>query len=125
MSGKDKNLHNMSESDSEHEDVGKEGIEWIMNLPDVPMKLPPHVELQRTRVECKADAPIHVPFSSFSHVLFVLSSYSFFIRILRMMFNSMEYMFCFCFSLFVFFLMRKLCRILFKSLLLSLRKYSF
>ncbi|XP_022936430.1 DNA-directed RNA polymerases I and III subunit RPAC1 [Cucurbita moschata] len=59
MSGKDKNLHNMSESDSEQEDVGKEGIEWIMNLPDVPMKLPPHVELQRTRVECKADAPIH------------------------------------------------------------------
>ncbi|KGN56027.1 DNA-directed RNA polymerases I and III subunit RPAC1 [Cucumis sativus] len=59
MSGKDKNLHNMSESESEQEGVDKEGIEWIMNLPDVPMKLPPHVELQRTRVECKADAPIH------------------------------------------------------------------
>lgn len=49
----------MSKSKSEEEDVQKEGIEWIMNLPDVPTKLPPHVELQRTRVECKADAPIH------------------------------------------------------------------
>lgn len=72
MSGKDKNLHNMmTESESEQEDVGKEGIEWIMNLPDVPMKLPPHVELQRTRVECKADAPIHVLFVSISHYLVI------------------------------------------------------
>lgn len=31
-----------------------------MDLPDVPMgKLPEHLELQRTRVVCKSDAPIH------------------------------------------------------------------
>ncbi|XP_015900662.3 uncharacterized protein LOC107433811 [Ziziphus jujuba] len=36
------------------------GVEWIKELSDVPTgKLPPHLELQRTRVECKADAPIH------------------------------------------------------------------
>ncbi|GKV44565.1 hypothetical protein SLEP1_g51734 [Rubroshorea leprosula] len=38
----------------------------IWDLPDVPMgKLPPHLELQRTRVVCNADAPIHV-FLSYS-----------------------------------------------------------
>ncbi|XP_050218592.1 uncharacterized protein LOC126669221 [Mercurialis annua] len=32
----------------------------IWDLPDVPMgQLPPHLQLQRTRVVCKADAPIH------------------------------------------------------------------
>ncbi|KDP39298.1 hypothetical protein JCGZ_01055 [Jatropha curcas] len=32
----------------------------IWDLPDVPMgQLPPHLQLQRTRVFCKADAPIH------------------------------------------------------------------
>ncbi|GKV37381.1 hypothetical protein SLEP1_g45416 [Rubroshorea leprosula] len=32
----------------------------IWDLPDVPMgKLPPHLELQRTRVVCNVDAPIH------------------------------------------------------------------
>lgn len=77
MSGKDKSLHNMSESESEQDGVGKEGIEFIMNLPDVPMKLPPHLELQRTRVECKADAPIHVLFFSISHILIVSLSRSF------------------------------------------------
>ncbi|XP_010534813.1 PREDICTED: DNA-directed RNA polymerases I and III subunit RPAC1 [Tarenaya hassleriana] len=31
----------------------------IWDLPDVPSKLPPHLELQRTRVVCNKDAPIH------------------------------------------------------------------
>lgn len=36
-------------------------MEWIKELPDVPMgKLPPHLDLQRTRVLCNPDAPIHV-----------------------------------------------------------------
>ncbi|KAF5728477.1 RNA polymerase I subunit 43 isoform 1 [Tripterygium wilfordii] len=47
------------------QDVGNEGGEEkkpfsIWDLPDVPMgKLPPHLELQRTRVVCNPDAPIH------------------------------------------------------------------
>ncbi|CAA7032761.1 unnamed protein product [Microthlaspi erraticum] len=31
----------------------------INDLPDIPTGLPPHLELQRTRVVCKNDAPIH------------------------------------------------------------------
>ncbi|KAG4158762.1 hypothetical protein ERO13_D02G137325v2, partial [Gossypium hirsutum] len=32
----------------------------IWDLPDVPMgQLPPHLELQRSRVSCNKDAPIH------------------------------------------------------------------
>ncbi|KAF2543872.1 hypothetical protein F2Q68_00031600 [Brassica cretica] len=37
----------------------------IMDLADIPTGLSPHLQLQRTRVLCKNDAPIHVP-SSFS-----------------------------------------------------------
>ena len=32
----------------------------IMDHPDIPTGLPPHLQLQRTRVLCKNDAPIHV-----------------------------------------------------------------
>jgi DNA-directed RNA polymerase I and III subunit RPAC1 len=32
----------------------------IFDLPDVPTGLPPHLELQRTRVVCKKDSNIHV-----------------------------------------------------------------
>ncbi|XP_040944841.1 DNA-directed RNA polymerases I and III subunit rpac1 isoform X2 [Gossypium hirsutum] len=33
----------------------------IWDLPDVPMgQLPPHLELQRSRVSCNKDAPIHI-----------------------------------------------------------------
>ena len=36
----------------------------VMDLPDVPQgQLPPHIELQRTRVLCGFDAPTHVRFS--------------------------------------------------------------
>lgn len=48
----------MSESESGGE-KSKGGLDYIMSLPDVPTKLPPHVELQRTRVLCNADAPTH------------------------------------------------------------------
>lgn len=54
----------ISESESESQSLSgggesKGGLEYIMSLPDVPTKLPPHMELQRTRVFCNADAPIH------------------------------------------------------------------
>ncbi|XP_077215954.1 RNA polymerase I subunit 43 [Tasmannia lanceolata] len=35
-------------------------MEQILNMPDVPKgQLPPHLELQRTRVRCTSDAPLH------------------------------------------------------------------
>lgn len=37
----------------------KGGSFSIWDLPDVPEKLPPHIEFQRTRVQCNLDAPIH------------------------------------------------------------------
>ncbi|PON40110.1 DNA-directed RNA polymerase, alpha subunit [Parasponia andersonii] len=48
------------EEEEERKTKKKESLKWLEELPDVPMgKLPPHLEFQRTRVECKADAPIH------------------------------------------------------------------
>lgn len=54
-----------SSSESEGADSVKENatLEFIENLSDVPMgRLPSNIEFQRTRVDCKADAPIHVQF---------------------------------------------------------------
>ncbi|XP_052481955.1 uncharacterized protein LOC128035914 isoform X3 [Gossypium raimondii] len=42
----------------------------IWDLPDVPMgQLPPHLELQRSRVSCNKDAPIHLPTMAIEKVL--------------------------------------------------------
>lgn len=52
----------------------------IDDLPDVPTGLPPHLQLQRTRVVCKIDAPIHVKtildqnYSPLCSVLLLISS---------------------------------------------------
>lgn len=72
----------MSESESESEsqsggEKSRGGLDYIMSLPDVPMKLPPHVELQRTRVLCNADAPNHV-FLSLLQILFAILYVKFF-----------------------------------------------
>ncbi|EXB51013.1 DNA-directed RNA polymerases I and III subunit RPAC1 [Morus notabilis] len=50
-----------TESESSSVDPkGGGGLRWLEKLSDVPMgKLPPHLEFQRTHVECKADAPLH------------------------------------------------------------------
>jgi len=41
--------------------MGKKDKVSALDMPDVPSgKLPEHLELQRTRVVCKSDAPIHV-----------------------------------------------------------------
>jgi hypothetical protein len=66
----------MSESESGGE-KSKGGLDYIMSLPDVPTKLPPHVELQRTRVLCNADAPTHV-FLSLLQILFDILYVKFF-----------------------------------------------
>lgn len=58
----------MSEQESKEEK--KEFSIW--DLPDVPMGvLPPHLQLQKTRVVCKADAPIHVSLTYPSLLSFV------------------------------------------------------
>lgn len=73
----------ISESESESQSLSgggesKGGLEYIMSLPDVPTKLPPHMELQRTRVFCNADAPIHVYFLAFTILLshYILSKFT-------------------------------------------------
>ncbi|KAK9941181.1 hypothetical protein M0R45_017800 [Rubus argutus] len=49
-----------SSSESEQSDSGRDTLEFIEKLSDVPMgKLPTHVDFQRTRVDCRADAPVH------------------------------------------------------------------
>ncbi|ONH99346.1 hypothetical protein PRUPE_6G025800 [Prunus persica] len=61
-----------SSSESEGADSVKENatLEFIENLSDVPMgRLPSNIEFQRTRVDCKADAPIHVPTMAIEKVL--------------------------------------------------------
>lgn len=48
-------------AEREETEKKKEGESFsIWDLPDVPQKLPPHIEFQRTRVQCNLDAPIHV-----------------------------------------------------------------
>ncbi|RRT65775.1 hypothetical protein B296_00024650 [Ensete ventricosum] len=52
-----------------------------LDMPDVPMgQLPEHLHLQRTRVVCKADAPIHVRLtftrSRLSHSVDLLVAYA-------------------------------------------------
>ena len=65
----------MSESESGSEEQKQEskggGIDYIMSLPDVPRNLPPHVELQRTRVFANIDAPTHV-FPTLQNPLFLI-----------------------------------------------------
>ncbi|KAL5735619.1 hypothetical protein ACOSP7_030080 [Xanthoceras sorbifolium] len=38
----------------------------IWDLPDVPSKLPPHLEFARTRVQCNLDAPVHTESITYS-----------------------------------------------------------
>ncbi|KAJ4725313.1 DNA-directed RNA polymerases I and III subunit like [Melia azedarach] len=48
----------MAEQEEKRDD--KKGEKFsIWDLPDVPAKLPPHIEFQRSRVLCNLDAPIH------------------------------------------------------------------
>ncbi|XP_057433078.1 uncharacterized protein LOC130725910 [Lotus japonicus] len=47
-------------SEGEEQEQSNGGIlDYIMNLESVPQKLPPHLELLRTRVLCNVDAPQH------------------------------------------------------------------
>ncbi|KAL2332850.1 hypothetical protein Fmac_014063 [Flemingia macrophylla] len=50
----------MSEEDESMSEQSNElGLDFILSLDDVPSKLPPHLELFKTRVLCSNDAPIH------------------------------------------------------------------
>ena len=50
----------------------------VWDLPDVPKgELPPHIQLQRTRVSCTFDAPTHVfTYSPVSSLIFILNFFS-------------------------------------------------
>jgi len=65
MSEEDESMAEQSDNES--------GLDFILSLEDVPSKMPPHLELFKTRVICNSDAPIHVN----SHML--LTSFKFLI----------------------------------------------
>lgn len=75
MSSDNEGTTSSSESEGADSVKGNATLEFIENLSDVPMgRLPSNIEFQRTRVDCKADAPIHVqstPFFTF-HLIFFL-----------------------------------------------------
>lgn len=52
MSEEDESMAEQSDNES--------GLDFILSLDDVPSKIPPHLELFKTRVLCNNDAPIHV-----------------------------------------------------------------
>ena len=92
----------MSESESGSEEQKQKskggGIDYIMSLPDVPRNLPPHVELQRTRVFANIDAPTHV-FPTLQNPLFLIILFTSF---LNFQFSSIPII---CFCLFFLFLL--------------------
>ncbi|QCD78199.1 DNA-directed RNA polymerases I and III subunit RPAC1-like [Vigna unguiculata] len=51
MSEEDESMAEQSDNES--------GLDFILSLEDVPSKMPPHLELFKTRVICNSDAPIH------------------------------------------------------------------
>ncbi|XP_027336559.1 DNA-directed RNA polymerases I and III subunit RPAC1 [Abrus precatorius] len=57
MSEEDESMSEFEEQ--EQEQSGGGGLDYIMSLESVPSKLPPHLELLRTRVLCNSDAPQH------------------------------------------------------------------
>ncbi|XP_050367872.1 uncharacterized protein LOC126786172 [Argentina anserina] len=90
-----------SSSNSEQSDSGNDTLSFIENLPDVPMgQLPPHIDFQRTRVDCKADAPIHTDTFQYSGAYqslkvdnSLLDSFSsnFRVEVIRLEKNEMEF----------------------------------
>ncbi|XP_062089674.1 uncharacterized protein LOC133796211 [Humulus lupulus] len=59
-----------TDTQTESESSKNDDLKWLKDLPYDPMgKLSSHLEFQRTRVECKADAPIHVPTMAIEKVL--------------------------------------------------------
>jgi hypothetical protein len=52
----------MSEIDEQNDSNGVGGgiPDYIMNLDNIPAKLPTHLQLHKTRVICNIDAPQHV-----------------------------------------------------------------
>lgn len=65
-------------SESESSDDQRTEKIPVWDLPDVPKgELPPHIQLQRTRVLCTFDAPTHV-----NSLLFISSLVNFFFLLL-------------------------------------------
>ncbi|KAG2394741.1 DNA-directed RNA polymerase IV and V subunit 3B DNA-directed RNA polymerase [Vigna angularis] len=64
----------MSEEDESmgEQSDNKSGLDFILSLEDVPSKIPPHLELFKTRVMCNSDAPIHTDTIHYSGAYAVL-----------------------------------------------------
>ncbi|QHO52916.1 hypothetical protein HN51_021827 [Arachis hypogaea] len=60
-SSKDESMSKMEEQENQNKEMKHENgvLDYIMSLKSVPTKLPPHLELLRTRVHCNNDAPQH------------------------------------------------------------------
>ncbi|KAG4935346.1 hypothetical protein JHK84_049534 [Glycine max] len=66
----------MSSSSSEDESMSEQsnelGLDFILSLDNVPSKLPPHLELFKTRVLCNNDAPVHTDTVQYSGAYAIL-----------------------------------------------------
>ncbi|XP_028771509.1 DNA-directed RNA polymerases I and III subunit rpac1-like [Neltuma alba] len=60
-SSEDESMSELDEQEEQRKSTRSEGsvLDYIMSLESVPSKLPPHLELMRTRVFCNNDAPDH------------------------------------------------------------------
>ncbi|XP_028785431.1 DNA-directed RNA polymerases I and III subunit rpac1 [Neltuma alba] len=60
-SSEDESMSELDEQEEQRKPTRSEGsvLDYIMSLESVPSKLPPHLELMRTRVFCNNDAPDH------------------------------------------------------------------
>ncbi|XP_057731937.1 uncharacterized protein LOC130947294 [Arachis stenosperma] len=60
-SSEDESMSEMEEQENQNKEMKHENgvLDYIMSLESVPTKLPPHLELLRTRVLCNNDAPQH------------------------------------------------------------------
>ncbi|RZS28897.1 hypothetical protein BHM03_00062548 [Ensete ventricosum] len=69
-----------------------------LDMPDVPMgQLPEHLHLQRTRVVCKADAPVHVSATVITSITpsvdlhFSMANYCFSVKVVRLTKEEIEF----------------------------------
>ncbi|KAI9115504.1 hypothetical protein K1719_013173 [Acacia pycnantha] len=60
-SSEDESMSEVDEQEEQRKQTKSEGsvLDYIMSLESVPSKLPPHIDLMRTRVFCNNDAPNH------------------------------------------------------------------
>ena len=77
MSEMEEQENNQKKKQTKHEKNDGGVLDYIMSLESVPPKLPPHLDLLRTRVLCNNDAPQHVPPRSLSIFRFLMVHFFF------------------------------------------------